>query len=77
MVKSSCIEEEEFSLLLEAAATNNRIAFEHQLRIYSVNPNGTVIQQLTPDGSAYGPAYSPDGTKIAYSTNSLKLLRSQ
>lgn len=35
--------------------------------VFSVNPDGTGIEQLTDDPAPeYGPAWSPDGTKIAF-----------
>ena len=47
-----------------AAAAPDKILFERNLDIYSMNPDGTGETLLTMYGT--DPAYSPDGTKIVY-----------
>jgi Tol biopolymer transport system component len=49
-----------FSKLAEA--TPNVFASE----VFTMRPNGTRVRQLTTASLSGGPAYSPDGTKIAF-----------
>ena len=52
-----------------AQAVNGRVAFTSSNRIYTINPDGSDVRQLTPDGNGFidhFPAWSPDGAKIAF-----------
>jgi len=49
---------------------NGKIAFVHGPDIYTVNPNGTELRQLTAftgDASSFFPNWSPDGHQIVFS----------
>jgi hypothetical protein len=49
---------------------NGRIVFVSSGEIYTMMPDGTDIKQLTSNATADGqPAWSPDGTQIAYSSD--------
>ncbi len=45
---------------------NGRIAFVRGGNIYSINPAGTGLRQLTRSGHASGPRWSPNGKQLAY-----------
>ncbi len=45
---------------------NGRIAFVRAGDIYTVQPGGTGLRRLTYTGSNGGPAWSADGTRIAF-----------
>ena len=49
---------------------NGRIAFwgcgDTGCDVYTVNPNGTALHQVTHDGSSFHPDWSPDAARIAY-----------
>jgi WD40 repeat protein len=52
-----------------AAVTNGRIAYDHDTDgIWTINPDGTGAENITADSQAanYTPAWSPDGTRIAF-----------
>ncbi len=52
-----------------AAAVNGRIAFTNENTIYSINPDGAALNQLTPhdDGNFdHFPHWSPNGAKIVF-----------
>ena len=52
------------------AGQNGKIAFDRDGVIYTVSQNGSGQTQLTNGGSTdSGPAWSPDGTKIAFHSN--------
>ena len=51
---------------------NGKIAFADFKtgQIYSINPDGTALTQLThANGASFMPKWSPDGTKIAFSSD--------
>lgn len=51
---------------------NGRIAFVVGPDIYTMNPDGTDVKQLTnlgPDGSAFWESWSPDGKQIVFNEN--------
>jgi Tol biopolymer transport system component len=53
------------------AGPNGRILFDHcdeltGCQIYTVNPDGSSLQQVTTEGDNFSGDWSPDGTKIAY-----------
>ena len=45
---------------------NGRIAYHHGGNIFSVEPDGSGLTQLTTSGFASGPRWSPNGKRIAY-----------
>jgi Tol biopolymer transport system component len=45
---------------------NGRIAFVEADRIYTMNPDGTGRTQLSDEGADSRPAWSPDGTRLAF-----------
>ena len=45
---------------------DGKIAFTRANQIYSINPDGSAVKQLTTSGKNYRPRYSPSGTEIAY-----------
>jgi len=54
---------------------NGRILFDHcddltGCQIYTVNPDGTSLQQVTTDEDNFSGDWSPDGTKITYVSTS-------
>jgi Tol biopolymer transport system component len=52
-----------------AVASNGKIAFTSDRVIYTINPNGSDLLQLTPAGNDFVdrfPSWSPDGAKIAF-----------
>jgi TolB protein len=68
------------ALLAAAAAASARPAGEERILferrsgtgvgdLYSVRPDGTGLRRLTTGGKAFGPAASPDGTRIAFSSD--------
>ncbi|HEV2906798.1 MAG TPA: hypothetical protein VGZ50_05745, partial [Actinomycetota bacterium] len=57
----------------DVSGPNGRIAFSRQSPVdddeearltYTVNPDGSDVQELFTDGVSYGPRWSPDGTEI-------------
>ena len=54
-----------------ARGPNGRIAFTRGSDVYAINGNGTFPVNLTQSvgASATDPAYSPDGTKVAFAAN--------
>jgi Tol biopolymer transport system component len=54
-----------------AASANGRILFTHcdetiGCQIYTANPDGSAIRQVTSQGDNFAGDWSPDGTRIAY-----------
>lgn len=47
--------------------SNGQLAFDSSGNIYTVNPDGTSLMQLTSDGQSVAPAWSPNGGRIAFS----------
>jgi Tol biopolymer transport system component len=47
---------------------NGKIAFERGYELYTINPDGTGLKQIThsPNNTEISPAYSPNAKKIAY-----------
>jgi Tol biopolymer transport system component len=54
------------------AGRNGRIAFTGCIAavcdVYTVNPDGTGLRQVTRNGASFLPAWAPDGTRIAYAS---------
>jgi Tol biopolymer transport system component len=52
---------------LSTQSVNGRLAFTSDGVLYTINADGTEQLQLTSNGSNHSPAWSPDGSKIAFS----------
>jgi hypothetical protein len=48
---------------------NGKIVFENGGNLFTINPDGTGQAQLTNAGDAHHPAWSPDGSRIAFDRN--------
>lgn len=71
MVKTTSAAGRAATVRTEVAPTNGRILFTHcedACQIYTANPDGSAVEQVTSDGDSFQGDWSPDGERIAYAS---------